>query len=100
MLMTQSVLEARTKLRHIMAHKAKTKWKRQEYRKDDTCRYCKKEMHLDTNKKNGSLATVDHIIPTSKDGLDDQGNWILACEACNSKKADLIIEDTNGYDHL
>lgn len=81
-----------------MAHKAKTKWKRYQYRKDTTCRYCKKEMHLDTNKKDGSLATVDHIIPSSKNGLDDQNNWILACETCNSRKADLIIEDANGND--
>jgi 5-methylcytosine-specific restriction endonuclease McrA len=71
-----------------MAHKVKTKWKRQEYRKDNKCRYCMKEMHLDTNKKDGSLATVDHIIPSSKDGPDDQENWILACESCNSRKAD------------
>lgn len=30
---------------------------------------------------------VDHIVPTSKGGTDDQNNLVLACHACNCGKA-------------
>ncbi len=31
-------------------------------------------------------ATIDHIQPLSKGGLDVITNWQLACQACNQKK--------------
>lgn len=37
-----------------------------------------------------ALWTVDHVIPVSKGGTDDQRNLVLMCVTCNEKKADLI----------
>lgn len=30
---------------------------------------------------------VEHIIPLSQDGTDDQTNWALACRSCNIHKS-------------
>lgn len=30
---------------------------------------------------------VEHIIPVSRDGLDSESNWALACRSCNLRKA-------------
>jgi hypothetical protein len=39
---------------------------------------------------------VDHIIPLSKSGLDQQQNWALACRVCNLRKLDRV----NGFDRV
>lgn len=52
------------------------------------CAYCGnvfKSLHL----------TRDHIIPRSRGGLDKWTNCVAACEKCNHKKADHMLEDTN-----
>lgn len=49
------------------------------------CVYC-------GSKNRGSL-TIDHVIPKSKGGEDTWGNWVTACEDCNSAKADLTLEE-------
>ncbi len=33
---------------------------------------------------------VEHVIPTSRQGLDDAGNLALACRACNLHKSDRL----------
>jgi 5-methylcytosine-specific restriction endonuclease McrA len=33
---------------------------------------------------------VEHIIPRSKEGGDDESNWALACRSCNLHKSDLL----------
>lgn len=33
---------------------------------------------------------VEHIIPISKDGIDHESNWALACRACNLNKSNLV----------
>lgn len=33
---------------------------------------------------------VEHIVPKSKNGGDDESNWALACRACNLHKADQL----------
>jgi hypothetical protein len=33
---------------------------------------------------------VEHILPTSQQGADDDNNWALACRACNLRKADHV----------
>jgi len=39
---------------------------------------------------------VEHIIPRSKGGIDDESNWALACRRCNLRKHDY----TDGIDPL
>lgn len=44
--------------------------------------------HLSNNKR--VLMTSDHIIPSSKGGLDHISNRQVLCMYCNSKKGDMI----------
>lgn len=41
---------------------------------------------------------VEHIVPTSRDGPDDDSNLALSCRACNLYKADQVsgVEETTG----
>lgn len=56
------------------------------YRRDGgVCKICGKQV--------GSDATVDHIIPTSKGGVNAPWNLQLACRQCNETKADKIPDD-------
>lgn len=60
------------------------------YKRDDfTCQYCLKRM------SNGRL-TIDHIIPRCRGGRSTWENCVLACIACNSKKANKSLEEI-GY---
>lgn len=40
-------------------------------------------------KKNtgNSVATVDHILPVSEGGQDEEDNYILSCSECNNQRA-------------
>ena len=41
-----------------------------------------------------NLATVDHVVPVSKGGgRYDRGNCVIACYACNQKKADVMPDE-------
>lgn len=33
---------------------------------------------------------IDHILPVAKGGLDEAGNWALACRVCNLRKSDAV----------
>lgn len=33
-------------------------------------------------------ATIDHVLPKSRGGLDGPGNWLATCGPCNSEKGD------------
>lgn len=37
--------------------------------------------------------TVDHLIPQSKGGINDESNLVCSCEDCNQKKANVIPDD-------
>ena len=37
---------------------------------------------------------VDHIVPLSKNGLDEAPNWALSCRICNLRK----LDHTDGFD--
>jgi hypothetical protein len=39
---------------------------------------------------------VEHIVPESREGSDDESNWALACRSCNVYKADRV----EGLDEL
>ena len=65
--------------------------------KSDTCVYCGK-----------NADTIDHIIPRSKNGPDEDWNLVLCCKSCNSSKKDkdlaTFLNDsfyytTQGVDH-
>jgi 5-methylcytosine-specific restriction endonuclease McrA len=37
--------------------------------------------------------TIDHVIPRSRGGAHSWENCVAACKACNSKKADKLLEE-------
>lgn len=49
-----------------------------------TCRYCGRQ-------SDRVELVIDHLIPVSKGGTNDQENLITACVECNQGKADTII---------
>lgn len=52
------------------------------------CQYCNKKL---TEKS----ATIDHVIPRSKGGLDTWDNTVCCCIACNSKKGNRTPEESH-----
>lgn len=48
------------------------------------CQYC-----------NAAAESIDHVIPRSKGGLHTWENVVAACRACNSRKRDRLLEETN-----
>jgi 5-methylcytosine-specific restriction endonuclease McrA len=51
------------------------------------CQYCNKKL-------NDKSATIDHIIAKSKGGADSWENTVCACIACNSRKGNRPLEDS------
>ncbi len=43
---------------------------------------------------------VEHILPTSRGGKDEEGNLCLACRACNLRKSDRLVwhDEVTGQD--
>jgi len=48
------------------------------------CRYC-------GSKPGSEFLEVDHLIPRTKGGGDNDCNLVAACKTCNSRKSDSII---------
>jgi 5-methylcytosine-specific restriction endonuclease McrA len=46
------------------------------------CAYCGKKAD-----------TIDHVVPRSRGGAHSWENCVAACRACNSKKADRLVEE-------
>jgi 5-methylcytosine-specific restriction endonuclease McrA len=46
------------------------------------CAYCGKKAD-----------TIDHVVPRSRGGAHSWENCVAACKACNSKKADKLLEE-------
>jgi hypothetical protein len=53
--------------------------KRRMLARSNKCHWCKCVLTAPT-------ATLDHLVPLSKGGLDNPNNWVLACEPCNTKR--------------
>lgn len=74
-----------TRRSHVGAFR-RTQWKRSEHKRDPRCVYCGRETGIGS--EYGELeATVDHVQPLAKNGLDREDNYALACKLCNSAKA-------------
>ena len=56
-----------------------------------TCQYCGR-------KAPEVILEVDHIIPKSKNGLNDIDNYTVACKECNIGKGDSILEEYKELD--
>jgi len=68
-------------------NKAPTLTNRELFRRDRfMCAYCGKLFSEDR-------LTRDHIIPRSRKGLDVWTNVVTACEGCNHKKDDSLLEE-------
>ncbi len=54
------------------------------------CYWCGKKLRLPTSgsrdNRVDNLATMDHVIPRTKGGIDKCGNFVVACRACNVKR--------------
>lgn len=48
------------------------------------CKWCEMPLTLEPNQKNS--ATLEHIIPLNRGGLNNMNNMTLACEPCNQKR--------------
>lgn len=60
------------------------KWKYQ-------CAFCGKK-----GGANNTVLSIDHIVPVSHGGTDDQDNLISACRKCNKRKGSKPIEEFAG----
>jgi HNH endonuclease len=54
-------------------------WKVARLAIDPTCGFCGRPVTLES-------ATVDHLRPLAEGGADDESNWEIACQRCNSDK--------------
>lgn len=64
-------------------------WERQH----EKCAYCGTRRQL-------KHMTVDHIIPLSRGGADDESNMCCACKNCNRLKANLLPTEFSQYLHM
>jgi HNH endonuclease len=63
---------ARAVIRHVLE------------RDGNCCRYCGRKTN-DTNR------VLDHLIPVSQGGLNDEVNLVVACSLCNSRKGRAFV---------
>lgn len=57
--------------------------KKQKYK----CKYCKRRTTFKTG--HHRQATLDHIVPRSDGGTDDESNLLMVCKNCNENKSSL-----------
>jgi transcription elongation factor Elf1 len=65
--------------------KVYTKVKLRMLAKTNKCKWCDCELTAES-------ATVDHVIPLSRGGLDNANNRVLACSPCNQKRGNTMPE--------
>lgn len=53
-------------------------------RDNHTCQYCSSKENI----------TVDHVIPSSRGGVDSWENLVTACSSCNTKKGNKTLEES------
>ncbi len=56
-------------------------------RDDHRCRYCTEQ---------APRMCVDHVVPLSRGGTNDEDNLVGCCVSCNSSKCDRLLDEWNG----
>ena len=56
----------------------------------DKCYYCERNFNSD-GYLNAGRKTIDHIVPLSKNGLDQKENVVICCQWCNDMKGNLSL---------
>lgn len=56
------------------------------YEKQKHCEYCNCHLELEQ-------ATLDHKLPSSRGGLDEEGNLVICCKICNMLKDNMTVEE-------
>jgi hypothetical protein len=69
---------------NVGARLRRRQWKAERIAIDPTCAFCRKDLTL-------SSATIDHLVPLAEGGVDDESNWELSCQKCNSEKGRLSV---------
>lgn len=54
-----------------------------------TCQYCVRAWPTE-------VLTYDHVVPVSKQGLNEWGNVVTCCTHCNAKKGSRLLKDLGG----
>lgn len=62
-------------------------------RDDGRCRYCGVLVVRGHNLRRGDQFTIDHVIPRSRGGTNDESNLVTACFACNHRKANKTLAE-------
>src|SRR5262245_2812857 len=44
-----------------------------------------------------SSASIDHLLPESRGGSNEESNLVTACRSCNSKKNNRTLEEYRAY---
>ncbi len=60
----------------------------------DVCPSCGKVMNFDIG--GGPYATIDHVIPRSQGGTNQEDNLQLLCKECNEEKGDRLDARVDG----
>lgn len=79
----QAVLKAPSLKNHLekcqrSQNKSRT-FKKRLFKRSNLCNWCGIALTRDT-------ATLDHVIPLARGGLDNMNNVVLACQPCNQKR--------------
>lgn len=57
-------------------------------------------LHWDLYAANGTLMTIDHILPKSKGGKNKMSNYQMMCSPCNHQKGNTLEESTESSENL
>lgn len=63
--------------------------KRRMLKRHPHCNWCGVALREET-------ATIDHVVPLARGGLDNANNWVLACAPCNHGRGSAMPEVRRG----
>lgn len=87
---TQILLNEMVKSRRTSRAAAQLTQRNMFIRDKYTCQYCNRHK---SDLRRGEFLTRDHVHPQSKGGKDVWTNVVTACNSCNNKKADFLLDD-------
>lgn len=65
------------------------------FKRQKHCHWCAVKLTLDSRHVDTDTlrkATLDHVVPLSRNGLDNDNNRVLACDPCNQKRGHSMPE--------